>query len=115
MKKFLYAAFAALFVFGLSACERETEIETTPGEPTEVDTDLEVGIPEEVEDDAEALGASMREGIGDAADAVQDGAREAGEAVEEGAERTGEAVRDAGQAIDDNVDLGDNAGDNDGN
>ena len=100
MKNFFLAAFAAMFVFGLSACERETEIETTPGEPTEVETDLELGIPADVEADLEETGADMREGIGDAAAETEAAFDEAGAAIEEGADRVGAAADAAGEELD---------------
>ena len=100
MKNFFLAAFAALFVFGLSACERSTEVEVTPGEPTEVETDYEIGIPESVEDDAEATGAAMREGIGDAADAVGEAADDAAVATENAVDNVGDAADAAAEELD---------------
>ena len=100
MKNFFLAAFAAMFVFGLSACETSTEVETTPGEASEVETDLELGIPEDMEDDAEATGAAMREGIGDAADAVGDAADGAAEATGDAVDNVDDAAGAAAEELD---------------
>ena len=86
--------FAKLLILGLlaspltpTACVTETEIESEPGEATEVDQDLEP--------DMDALDAEI--------DSV-------GAAIEEGAEAVGDAAADAEDAVDENIDLGDNAG-----
>lgn len=100
MKKFFFAAFAALFVFGLSACERSTEIETTPGEPTEVEIDIEPGISEEMEESMDNAGDAIREGANDAGDAIREGANDAGDAMQEGADDVRDAANAAAEEVD---------------
>lgn len=104
MKKFLYAAFAAMFVFGLTACERSTDVDVE-GDTTleeagaEADAALD-GAADAMGDAAEATGDAM----GDAADATADAAGDAADAVtdaaNDAAEATGDAVDGAAEEMD---------------
>ena len=78
----------------LTACETETQTEIESD--GDVDRDVEIGLDDaavdEAQDDLQNLGAE-----------VEDGARQVGNDIEAGAQN-------AADAIDDNIDIGDNAG-----
>lgn len=92
----LLGAFALIAAPALSGCETETatyedgDTITTPG----IDDDVEAGV--------EAFGDSVASGAAQTGDAIQEGAAEAGAEIREGA-------KDAADAVDSNVDLGDDA------
>lgn len=77
----------------LTGCETETQREVEAD--GEVDTDVEVGVEDDVERDVEA--------------GAREAAADAGQALEEAGEEIREAAGDVHDAIDSNVDLGDNA------
>ena len=98
MNKIFASALAATFLVAspvaLTGCQTETQREVESD--GDVDYDTEIGVDEsavdEFQNDAETFGNE-----------VEEGAREVGADIERGA-------RDAEDAIDENIDLGDNAG-----
>ena len=94
MNRLLASAFAATLLVAspvaLTGCQTETQREVESD--GDVDYDTEIGIDDDLQEDAEAFGNE-----------VEEGARQVGEDIERGA-------RNAGDAIDENIDIGDNAG-----
>ena len=101
----LAAAITVGAPLALGGCERETQTEIEPD--GDIDREVEYGIDEEALDEAE-------EDLDRLADEASEGARQIGEQIDEGAAVAGETLREAAQnasdVIDENVDLGANAG-----
>lgn len=96
----LLGAFALVAAPALSGCETETQTEIESDGQT--DTDTELGIDDGVEAEAAETGNEIEAGLDSAGAAIREGAVDGVNAVEDGAAAVGDAV-------DSNVDLGDNA------
>ncbi len=92
----LFGAFALAAVPALSGCQTETQTEVESD--GDVDRDTEIGLTPGAETTLDNAGSNMEAGLDSAGAAVRAG----GKAVIDGANAVGDAV-------DSNVDLGDNA------
>ena len=114
MTKPTLSLLAALLLAGapLAGCEAETQTEIESD--GDVDRDVEIGLDdaaiEEAQSDARNLGDEIEDGAQVLGNEIDQGADAVGGEIEEGAAAVGAAARNAAEVIDENVDLGDNAG-----
>ncbi len=110
MSRFLLAL-SLTFALGaaplLTGCETETQREIESD--GDVDVDTEIGLDDGVEAEAREGLLEAEEGLDEAGREIREAAGEAGNELDEAGREIREAAGDVHDAVDSNVDLGDNA------